>query len=331
MVISSLFKMELRHLRYFTAVAEYLNYSEASRRIHVDQTAISQTILDLEEDLGVLLLLRNRRTVRLTAAGEIFRREALETLRRNEEAVRLAKRASLGEVGRLRIGFAAATVAFLPALVQEYNRRFPDVELTLLELLPSELVKAFDEGRLDVGFSRALSADASREFGEDVVYTDYLHVVLPSTHPLTRSLVRDGTMHIKRLAGEKFVLLKREASPGLYDDVVAFCRQAGKFSPRVVNEADHASSVLLLVESGIGISIIPGGLRHLIRAGEPVVFCRLQPDSAPTEFRMIWRRSVPLSPTVEAFREVVQSQLEAIHALMEARPSEEKQRQRHRS
>jgi DNA-binding transcriptional LysR family regulator len=93
----------------------------------------------------------------------------------------------------------------------------------------------------------------------------------------------------------------------------------------VINEADHGSTVLLLVESGIGISILPGSLRHLVRAGAPVVFCRLQPDSAPIEFRMSLRRRVPLSPTVETFREVVQSQLEAIHALMEARPSEGKQ------
>ena len=109
--------MELRHLRYFTAVAEHLNFSEASRRIHVAQPAISQTILDLEEEIGVRLLVRDRRTVRLTAAGEIFRREALETLRRNEAAVGLTKRASVGEVGRLRIGFYGSAVsAFLPLL-----------------------------------------------------------------------------------------------------------------------------------------------------------------------------------------------------------------------
>jgi len=101
----------------------------------------------------VRLLLRDRRTVRLTAAGETFRREALEILRRNEEAVRLTKRASLGEVGQLRIGFfASAVAAFLPALVQEYHRRFPDVELTLLELTPTQQLGAFDEGRLDLGF-----------------------------------------------------------------------------------------------------------------------------------------------------------------------------------
>ena len=163
--------MELRHLRYFTAVAEHLNFSEASRRIHVAQPSISQTILDLEDELGVRLLFRDRRTVRLTAAGETFRREALEILRRNEEAVRLTKRASLGEVGQLRIGFfASAVAAFLPALVQEYHRRFPDVELTLLELTNTQQLEAFDQGLLDIGFSRPLPAERSKEFHEELVY-----------------------------------------------------------------------------------------------------------------------------------------------------------------
>jgi len=312
--------MELRHLRYFTAVAEHLNYSEASRRIHVAQPAISQTILDLEEELGVRLLLRDRRTVRLTAAGETFRREALEILRRNEEAVRLTKRASLGEVGQLRIGFfASAVAAFLPALVQEYHRRFPDVELTLLELTPTQQLGAFDEGRLDLGFSRPLPAERSREFHEELVYTEYLQLVLPSAHPLTRNLAGDGTIGIKRLSAERFVLLHRQRAPGLYDEVLAFCRRVGNFSPQVVNEPDRTSTVLLLVESGIGVSIVAGCVRHLVRAGGPVVFYPFQPASAPVELRLTWRRGMPSSPTVEAFRELVQSRLEAIRTLMEAR------------
>jgi DNA-binding transcriptional LysR family regulator len=230
--------MELRHLRYFTAVAEHLNYSEASRRIHVAQPAISQTILDLEAELGVRLLLRDRRTVRLTAAGETFRREALEILRRNEEAVRLTKRASLGEVGQLRVGFfASAVAAFLPALVQEYHRRFPDVELTLLELTPTQQLGAFDEGRLDLGFSRPLPAERSREFHEELVYTDYLHLVLVAAHPLARNLADGGTIIIKRLSGERFVLLHRQGAPGVYDEVLALCRRAGNFSPQVVQRA----------------------------------------------------------------------------------------------
>jgi LysR family transcriptional regulator, benzoate and cis,cis-muconate-responsive activator of ben and cat genes len=167
--------MELRHLRYFTAVAEHLNFSEASRRIHVAQASISQTVLDLEDELGVRLLFRDRRTVRLTAAGQTFRREALDILRRNQEAIHLTKRASLGEIGQLRLGFfGSAAAAFLPGLVQEYHRRFPDVELTLLELTYPQQLEAFDQGRLDIGFCRPLPAERSREFHEELVYTDYL-------------------------------------------------------------------------------------------------------------------------------------------------------------
>jgi DNA-binding transcriptional LysR family regulator len=319
--------MELRHLRYFTAVAEHLSFSEASRRIHIAQPAISRTILDLEEELGVHLLVRDRRTVRLTAAGEIFRREALETLRQNEAAVRLTKRASVGEVGQLRIGFyGSAVAAFLPALVREYHRRFPDVELTLLELTNTQQLEAFDQGQLDVGFSRPLPAERSREFHEELVYTDYLYLALPSGHPLTRNLTGDRTIHIKRLSAERFVLLQRQGAPELYDEKLAFCRRVGNFSPQVVNEPDRTSTVLLLVESGIGVSIVAGCVRHLVRAGGPVVFCRLQPASAPVELRLSWRRGPPSSPTVEAFRELVQSRREAIRALMEARPSERRQR-----
>jgi DNA-binding transcriptional LysR family regulator len=323
--------MELRHLRYFTAVAEHLNFSEASRRIHVAQPAISQTILDLEEELGVRLLLRDRRTVQLTAPGETFRREALEILRRHQEAVRLTKRASLGEVGQLRIGFfGSATAAFLPALVQEYHRRFPDVELTLLELTATEQLEAFDRGQLDVGFSRPLPPERRRELHEELVYTDCLHLLLVPAHPLARNLVDGGTITMKRLSGEKFVLLHRQGAPGIYDEVLALCRRAGNFSPHVVNEPDRISTVLLLVESGIGISIVAGSVRHLVRAGCTLLFCRLQPLSAPIELRLNWRRAAPSSPTLEAFRELMQSQLEAIRALMEPRPSGKKGHQRRR-
>ena len=281
-----------------------------------------------EDELGVRLLFRDRRTVRLTAAGQTLRREALDILRRNEEAIHLTKRASLGEIGQLRIGFfGSAAAAFLPALVREYHRRFPDVELTLLELTYPQQLEAFDQGRLDVGFCRPLPAERSREFHEELVYTDYLHVALPSGHPLTQNLADDGTVSIKRLSSERFVLLARQGAPELYDEKLAFCRRAGNFSPQVVNEPDRTSTVLLLVESGIGVSIVCSCVRHSVRAGGPVVFYPLQPASAPVELRLTWQRGVPSSPTVEAFRELVQSRLEAIRALMEVRPSQRRQRQ----
>jgi DNA-binding transcriptional LysR family regulator len=210
-------------------------------------------------------------------------------------------------------------------LVREYHRRFPDVELTLLELTNIQQLEAFDRGELDIGFSRPLPAERRREFHEELVYTDYLYLALPSGHPLPRNLA-DGTIHIKRLSAERFVLLQRQAAQELYDEKLAFCRRSGNFSPQVVNEPDRTSTVLLLVESGIGVSIVGGCVRHLVRAGGLVVFCRLQPASPPVELRLSWRRGAPSSPTVEAFRELVHSRREAIRALMEARPSEKKRR-----
>ena len=149
--------MELRHLRYFVGVAQYLNYSEASRRLHVAQPAISQTILDLEEELSVKLLLRTKRAVQLTAAGTAFLREAQEILRRANEAQHLAQRAARGEVGTLGIGFfGAASAPILPALVQAYRRAFPDVELRLFEMNPDQQLAAFDEGRIHLGFTQLM-------------------------------------------------------------------------------------------------------------------------------------------------------------------------------
>src|ERR1700760_2501630 len=139
--------MELRHLRYFAAVAQHLNYSEASRRLHVAQPAISQTILDLEEEIGVRLLHRTKRFVALTVAGSAFLRETEQILARANNATQLARRAARGEVGSLGIGFfGAASAPFLPPLVCRYRRKFPDVHLRLFELTPDQQLAAFDDG-----------------------------------------------------------------------------------------------------------------------------------------------------------------------------------------
>src|SRR2546422_2002844 len=199
--------MELRHLRYFAGVAQYLNYTEASRRLHVAQPAISQTILDLEDELSVKLLLRTKRTVQLTAAGTAFLREAHEILRRANEAQRLAQRAARGEVGILGIGFfGTASGPILPALVETYRRKFPDVELRLFELDPDQQLAAFDEGRIDLGFTRRLPADRRSEFEEEVIYTDQLGIALPAAHPLAKQKI----IRLKSFAAEPFVQFHRK-------------------------------------------------------------------------------------------------------------------------
>jgi DNA-binding transcriptional LysR family regulator len=301
--------MELRHLRYFAAVADHLNYSEASRRLHVAQPAISQTILDLEDELRVKLLLRTKRRVQLTAAGAAFLREAEQILHHAQEASQVARRAARGEVGSLGIGFfGAASSPFLPSLVQSYRRKFPDVQLRLYELTPDQQLAAFDEGRIDLGFSRKLPPDRRAEFAEENVYTDELGIAIPATHPLARQ----KSIRLKTLAGEPFVQFHRKGARTLFDEVIAVCCRAG-FSPRIVNEPDFMATVLTLVESGLGVSLVPFCVRSLNR---PVVIRPIAPKSAQIPLCVIWHKGVD-NPALTAFLEVLRAATPAIRKQME--------------
>jgi len=303
-------RMELRHLRYFVAVAQHLNYSEAARRLHVAQPAISQTVLDLEEELGVKLLLRTKRSVQLTAGGSAFLREAEDILQRAGEARRLAQRAARGEVGSLGIGFfGTAAGPILPSLVQAYRRKFPDVELQLYEMNPDQQLAAFDDGRIQLGFSRLLPTDRRGEFEEEVVYTDQLVIALPETHPLAKQKV----IRLKNLAGEPFVQFHRRGAPGLFDEVIASCRRAG-FSPRIINEPNFMATVMTLVESGLGVSLIPRCVRTLNRTH--VTIRPILPKSARIPLCVAWRKSEK-SPIIGAFLDTLRAAATQIRAQME--------------
>src|ERR1700745_1489663 len=251
--------MELRHFRYFAAVAQHLNYSEASRRLHVAQPAISQTILDLEEEIGAKLFLRSNRNVQLTAAGTVLLQGVQDILKRAEEAKRATQRAARGEVGILRIGFVApATAPFLPPLVQAYRDRYPGVAPQLQHMHPDTQLAAFDEGQLDLVFSRPLLPEQQPYFEEEMVYSDYLIAVLPPNHPLAK----ERKIQPLKLGGDPLVLFHGVGAPTLFDEVVGTCRQAG-FSPKIRHETDLMTTVFLLVESGLGVSLVPGCARGL--------------------------------------------------------------------
>jgi DNA-binding transcriptional LysR family regulator len=304
------FAMELRHLRYFAAVAHHLNYSEASRRLHVAQPAISQTILDLEDELGVKLLLRTKRTVQFTAAGTAFLREAEEILRRSTEAQHLARRAARGEVGALGIGFfGTASAPILPLLVQTFRRKFPDVELRLYELNPDQQLVAFQDGRIDLGFSRLLPPDRLSEFEQEVTYTDHLVIALPAKH----RLAKQKNIRLNSLAGEPFVQFHRQGAPGLFDEVTGCCRRAG-FSPRIVNEPNFMATVMTLVESGLGVSLIPRCVQTLNRS--LVAIRPITPMSAPIPLCAAWLKSSQ-NPALAAFLEVLRAARPQIRTLME--------------
>jgi DNA-binding transcriptional LysR family regulator len=310
--------MELRHLRYFIAVAQHLNFSEASRRLHVAQPAISQTILDLEEELDVKLLLRTRRKVELTTAGNAFLSEAVEIVRRSERAKTIAQRVGGGEVGYLNIGFMpSATAPFLPGLIAAYKRRFPNVEMLLYEMSPTQQLKALDERRIDIGFTRSVPSQRTKEFNSEKVYDDRLEIALPLAHPIAR----EQMVELKTLARERFVEFHRHGAPGLFDEVISTCRLAG-FSPNVICEPDLMSSVMLFVESGLCISLVPGCVRNLNHPN--AVFRPIKPSSARIPLCAVWAKDLH-EPVLECFLEVLRSTKTDIKERMERGSSSARQ------
>jgi len=217
----------------------------------------------------------------------------------------VAQRAARGEVGILRIGFIApATAPFLPALVQTYRRLYPEVELQLHHMNPDVQLAAFDEGALDLGFSRPLPPERRSGLEEEVVYNDYLGAILPPKHPLAK----ESRIKLEELASEPFVLFHRVGAPSVFDEAVAMCCRAG-FSPKVRHEPDLMTTVFVLVESGLGVSLVPGCARGLEQ--QKTIRRPLAVQSNPMCLCAIWPRGSHC-PTVEAFLDILRAQKPAI-------------------
>jgi DNA-binding transcriptional LysR family regulator len=296
--------VELRHLRYFTAVVQWKGYREASRRLHVAQPAISRTVADLEDELGLKLFSRAKRMAQLTPEGEVFYAEAVCTLGQAESAINTARRAAKGEIGKLSIGFlGSATFAFLPELVCTFRAQYPGVKLTLLELAPSQQEAAFDKGLIDIGFTRTLTPEQSKTFSSRHLYDDPMMAVLPASRQVKTKRVR-----ISDLANESFVLFHREGAPPLFDTITGMCNDAG-FSPRVENEPNMMQTVLSLVQAEVGVSIVPACVRNL--RSDAVRFYRLQPDEVRVELVAAWKKETP-SVALRAFLDLIDAKASLI-------------------
>ena len=303
--------MELRHLRYFTGVVQWKGYREASRQLHVAQPAISRTVADLEEELGLKLFSRTKRMAQLTPEGEVFYAEAVRTLAQAECAVQTAKRAAKGEIGKLSIGFlGSATYAFLPELVRAFKSQYPGVKLTLQELSPLQQEAAFDKGEIDIGFTRTLTGERSRTFSSRCLYSDPLMAVLPVSEHVKTKCIR-----ISDLAKESFVLFDREGYPRLFDTIIHMCNKAG-FSPKVENQPSMMQTVLSLVEAGQGVSIVPACVRNL--RSDRVRFYRLQPDDVRVELVAAWKKETP-SVALRAFLDLIEAKASLIRTKAEIR------------
>ncbi len=254
--------MELRHLRYFVAVAEELHFGRAAARLRIAQPPLSRQIRDLERDVGAILFERIPRGVELTPAGVALLPEARLTLAQAERAARTAQRAARGEIGRLRVGFVEAAIysGALPDVLSFFRMHLPDIGVSLFEMDPREQAEAFREGRIDLGILHSPPPDADRWLRVESVYSEPLLAAIPHGHRLARR----ARPALDDFASEPFVLFPRHVGPELFDGIIARCSSAG-FSPRVVQEAVGWPTLAGLVAAGVGVTFVPRSLVHFRR------------------------------------------------------------------
>ncbi|HYA87188.1 MAG TPA: LysR family transcriptional regulator [Nitrospirota bacterium] len=290
--------MELRHLKYFVAVAEELHYGRAAKRLHIAQPPLSQQIMNLEDELGVKLFDRTRRTIRMTDAGVYFLKEAQQILSHVEQAAETARRIYRGQSGRLVVGFVGSVVhTFLPAGLRLFHERFPDVELVLQELNTAEQIKSLHAEQIDVGF---LYLDVQDTLLSSRLLTQVpLMVVLPKKHPLANR----KSLHIRELAQEPFIANTRSSEPVVRDAFISMCHAAG-FSPKITQEAGQVQTVLGLVDAGLGVCLLPEFIRNIRRPG--VQYIPLTGSPLTVKLAVVWR-SDNFSTLVKSFINVFES------------------------
>ena len=299
--------MELRHLRYFVAVAEERHITRAAERLGIQQPPLSQQIRALEAELGAPLLRRHSRGVELTHAGEVLLAEARTVLEQVERAVTATRRAGRGEAGRIGLGFtsSASFHPLVPAMVRAYRDAYPLVALSLEESGTSELVDALVQQRLDAAFVRS-PIGAAPGIAVHSILEEPMVAALPAGSPLAIARARHP-LPLAALAGEIFILYRRPLGPGLYDAIIAACQRAG-YSPNIGQEAPRMLATLSLVAAGLGVTLVPQSMRRLRVHG--VVYRTIEGEAGlVAPLNLAYRRS-ETSPAARRFTALARAWLD---------------------
>jgi DNA-binding transcriptional LysR family regulator len=292
--------MELRHLRYFIAVAEERHVTRAAERLGMHQPPLSQQIQALERELDVQLFRRLPRGVELTDAGVALLADARAILSHIDHAFATTKRTARGEQGQVAVGFTSSAPfhPFVPRVIRAYREAFPRVSLTLEEGGTTELIDDLRHERIDAAFIR--TAIANQEgLVVGTLLREAMVLAVPSGHVLAR---HKGALPLRALAAETFIVYRRRNGPGLYDAILSACNAAG-FSPHVGQEAPRIVSTLNLVAAGLGISLVPESLQRMRMDG--VVFLRLTGAAQPRAPLYLAARRGETSAAVRKFLELV--------------------------
>jgi DNA-binding transcriptional LysR family regulator len=286
--------LELRHLRYFVAVAEELNFSRAADRLHMAQPPLSAAIRQLEQELGTELLVRTTREVRLTDAGRTFLEGARRTLAELDRARNDTQRAAAGEIGQLRVGFSWSTrFETLPAIGRSFRLRRPDVSLLTEEMWNARMLPALRSGVIDIAVS--LCPEMAGEFSYLTIRRERVVALLAQSHPLSG---RDS-IELRSLIDDGFLMFPRELAPRLHDLLTGLCRSAG-FEPVVRGESFHSGWELQILADVDVVALAPASVALELPAGITAALVTDPADQLETV--LVWRKDDP-SPASRAFRE----------------------------
>jgi DNA-binding transcriptional LysR family regulator len=293
--------MELRQIRSFLSIAETLHFGRTAEMIHLSQPALSLQIRALEDEIGVRLFERNRRKTALTAAGVAFREDATGALLRLDQAVHKAKLAASGKLGSLRIGFVStAGNEIVPAIIRQFRELNAEVEFFLRNILTIDQIQMLEAGSLDIGFLRLPIGEHS---GLEVVtvHREPFVLVVPSSHKLAKR----KRVRLREASGQDFVMYERTYAPGFHDLIFGMLRDAG-IIPKVRQTAGEMPMLISLVDSGVGVAILP--MSAVKRSVASVVACEIA-DKIPMSEIGIAVQKGNRAPVLDNFRSLALEKL----------------------
>lgn len=284
--------IELRHLRYFVAVAEELHFGRAAARLRISQPPLSQQIQILEQQIGARLLARTNRSVSLTAAGAQFLLDARQILSQVEIAAGRAARLHQGETGELRIGFTSSA-PFIKAVsdsLSTFRRCYPDVHLQMREINTRAQITPLNDGELELGLMRNTRLPDTLDW--KLVLREPLLAMVHRDH----SLAQYPVISLQHLANEPFVFFDPHVGTGLYDDILGLLQHRG-ITPFITQEVGEAMTIIGLVSAGLGVSILPASFKR-VRVSE-VVWLPIEEPEAQSEMWLVWPKHRELSAAAQ--------------------------------
>lgn len=288
--------IELRHLRYFIAVAEELHFGHAAARLNISQPPLSQQIQILEQQIGARLFARTNRSVSLTDAGKQFLADSRQILSQVEDAAARAARLHHGETGELRIGFTSSA-PFIKAVsdtLSTFRHRYPDVHIQTRETNTREQIVPLNEGALDLGLMR------NTQLPETLVWERVLREPLLAMVPRDHPLASQPGVSLRELAREPFVFFDPHVGTGLYDDILGLMRRYD-LTPVITQEVGEAMTIIGLVAAGLGVSILPASFRRVQLSG--MCWLPIEEQDAVSEMWLVWSKHREQGQAARRFRE----------------------------